>query len=334
MKGEVMLSEAYPVDILQDTSEGQQAAAQVYYNLLREGVQASAEVFSLPTGEQARLEPSSLRFCSMYRDEPQHTLLTLVSPQDTKTVVAVYLKDSWWSTEDVLRTSDPTREGLVKVQSFGERIVLFVLNTIVFGRLERNLDADDMFFLPHPAKEQAKILWRDGAAVGFYSIKMKGSLCGDGTGACYLLPVFDTVFVRRKNRSQGLGTAMLRDFCDTFREDEALGISCPISPAMYKVLRRFLLIHPGERARLWEVEPPGAWGQRTNIWLKVRLQEARLQDGTTVHPKCSEEDTNTLRQTSQGDGPTQFDQGESHKVQYQCIIPQSSCLPRDHLGHF
>lgn len=61
-----------------------------------------------------------------------------------------------------------------KVQSFGERIVLFVLNTIVFGRLERRLDNDDMFFLPHPAKEQAKVLWRDGAAVGFYSIKMKG----------------------------------------------------------------------------------------------------------------------------------------------------------------
>lgn len=34
-----------------------------------------------------------------------------------------------------------------------------------------------MFFLPHPAKEQAKILWRDGAAVGFYSIKMKGEGC-------------------------------------------------------------------------------------------------------------------------------------------------------------
>lgn len=67
-----------------------------------------------------------------------------------------------------------------KVQSFGERIVLFVLNTIVFGRLERRLDSDDMFFLPHPAKEQAKILWRDGAAVGFYSIKMKG----EGHMAC------------------------------------------------------------------------------------------------------------------------------------------------------
>ncbi|XP_051004679.1 protein FAM169B-like isoform X3 [Acomys russatus] len=193
--------------------------------------------------------------------------------------VAVYLKESWWSMEDVLRTSDPTREGLMKVQSFGERIVLFVLNTIVFGRLERNLDDDDMFFLPHPTKEQAKIMWRDGAAVGFYSIKRKGSLCGGGTSACYLLPVFDTVFVRRKNRCQGLGTAMLRDFCDTFQEDEALGISCPISPAMYKVLRQFLLTYPGERGRLWEVEPPGAWGQRFNIWLKVYLQEAKLQDG-------------------------------------------------------
>lgn len=31
-----------------------------------------------------------------------------------------------------------------------------------------------MFFLPHPAKEQAKILWKDGAAVAFYSVKMKG----------------------------------------------------------------------------------------------------------------------------------------------------------------
>lgn len=61
-----------------------------------------------------------------------------------------------------------------------------------------------------------------------------GSLCGDGTSSCYLLPVFDTVFVRRQHRRRGLGLAMLRDFCQTFRDDEALGISWPISPAMYQ----------------------------------------------------------------------------------------------------
>lgn len=64
-----------------------------------------------------------------------------------------------------------------KVQSFGERIVLFILNVVIFGRLERNLDDDDMFFLPHSVKEEAKILWRDGAAVGFYTTKRKGEGC-------------------------------------------------------------------------------------------------------------------------------------------------------------
>uniref|UniRef100_A0A8C0CSV9 Protein FAM169B n=1 Tax=Balaenoptera musculus TaxID=9771 RepID=A0A8C0CSV9_BALMU len=265
----------YPVDILEDDPAGHREAALAYCATLGEGAWPSPEVISLPTGEQVKLEASSVCFCTVHCDEPQHKILVLVNPQDTKTVVAVYVKESWWTTEDVLRTSDPAREGLMKVQSFGERIVLFILNVVIFGRLERNLDDDDMFFLPHSVKEEAKILWRDGAAVGFYTTKRKGSLCGDGTGVCYLLPVLDTVFVRRNHRRQGLGLAMLRDFCQTFQEDEALGISWPIS---LPFCRKFLAAHPEERGRLWEAEPPGAWGQRVNIWLKVQLQQARRPD--------------------------------------------------------
>ncbi|XP_013014280.1 protein FAM169B isoform X4 [Cavia porcellus] len=272
---------AYPVDAVEDALEAQQEAARAlaYYTSLGDRTGPSAETFCLPTGEQVKLETSSVCMCTVHRDEPQHKILVLVNPRDTKTVVAVYLKKSWWSTEDVLRTADPTREGLMKVQSFGERIVLFILNVIIFGRLERNLDDDDMFFLPHSVKEQAKILWKNGAAVGFYTTKLKGSLCGDGTSACYLLPVFDTVFVRRIHRRQGLGTAMLRDFCETFQGEEALGFSRPISPAMFQVCRQFLLACPEERGRLWEVEPPGAWDQRVNIWLQVQLQQAGIPDG-------------------------------------------------------
>ncbi|XP_033616889.1 protein FAM169B isoform X2 [Fukomys damarensis] len=184
---------------------------------------------------QVKLETSSVCFCTVYRDEPQHKILVLVNPRGTKTVVAVYLKESWWSLEDVLRTSDPAREGL--------------------------------------RKEQAKILWKNGAAVGFYTVKLKGSLCSKSTGACYLLPVFDTVFVRRAHRRQGLGTAMLRDFCDTFPRDEALGVSSPISPAMFQVCRHFLLACPEQRGRLWEVKAPGTLDQRINIWLQIQLQQ-------------------------------------------------------------
>ncbi|KAK2500582.1 hypothetical protein MC885_007991, partial [Smutsia gigantea] len=277
----------YPVDILEDDPERHWEAALAYYAMLAEGGRPSPEVFSLPTGEQVKLEAASVCFCAVHRDEPQHKILVLVNPQDTKTVVAVYVKESWWTTEDVLRTSDPAREGLMKVQSFGERIVLFILNVVVFGILERNLDDDDMFFLPHSVKEHAKILWRGGAAVGFYTIKPKGSLCGDTVGACYLLPVFDTVFIRKRYRRQGLGMAMLQDFCETFQEDEALGVSWPVSPAMYQVCRKFLVAHPEERGRLWEVEPPGAWGQRDSIWLKVQPHQSRLSDCESECGKCT-----------------------------------------------
>ncbi|XP_032108703.1 protein FAM169B isoform X1 [Sapajus apella] len=304
----------YPVDVLDDDPDAHRKAALACYASLGEGAGASSEVFCLPTGEQVKLEASSVYFCTVHRDEPQHKILVLVNPQDTKTVVAVYIKESWWSTEDAIRTSDPAREGLMKVQSFGERIVLFILNVIIFGRLERNLDDDDMFFLPHSVKEQAKIMWRHGAAVGFYTTKMKGSLCGSGTGVCYLLPVFDTVFVRRKHRRQGLGTAMLRDFCETFPDDEALGVSYPMSPAMYQVCRQFLLVCPEERGRLWEVKPPGAWGQRINIWLKVQLQP-RLPDS---HPGNSEEeDVSRHARTSWNDRPRQSAPGDSSKQEVQ-----------------
>ncbi|XP_025749059.1 protein FAM169B isoform X2 [Callorhinus ursinus] len=301
----------YPVDILEDDPERHREAALAYYATLREGMQSSVELFSLPTGEQVKLEASSICFCTVHRDEPQHKILVLVNPQDTKTVVAVYIKESWWPTEDVLRTSDPAREGLMKVRSFGERIVLFILNVVIFGRLERNLEDGDMFFLPHSVKEQAKILWREGSAVGFYTTKRKGSLCGDGTGACYLLPVFDTVFVRRMYRRQGLGMAMLQDFCETFQEDEALGVSWPISPAMYQVCRKFLLAHPEERGRLWEVEPPGAWGQRGSIWLKVQLQQSRPPDS---HPGNAKENVSSQGRTSPDDGPRQSEEGKKERT--------------------
>ncbi|XP_053437764.1 uncharacterized protein LOC128579727 isoform X5 [Nycticebus coucang] len=242
----------YPVDILEDDPEGYQEAALAYYTSLGKGARTSPEIFSLPTGEQVKLEASSVCFCTMYRDEPQHKILVLVNPQVTKTVVAVYIKKSWWFTEEVLRTSDPVREGLLKVQSFGERIVLFVLNVIIFGRLERNLDDDDMFFLPHSVKEQAKILWRRGAAVGFYTTKMT-------------------------------------------------------------VCRRFLRAWPEERGRLWEVETPGAWGQRSNIWLKVQLQQAGLPDSYPGNSKEEEVGVNGHGQTSQGNRPRQSANGEGNK---------------------
>ncbi|XP_044300920.1 uncharacterized protein LOC123030779 isoform X4 [Varanus komodoensis] len=165
--------------------------------------------------------------------------------------------------------SVPGREN---VQTFAERIVLFLLNGIIFGMLEKNLSHDEPF-LPHSKRECAKILWRSGDAAAFYTVKAKGSLCDGHSSQCYLLPVLDTVFVRKKFRRRGLGTKMLHDFCQTFAAEEALGLSHPISAGMYQVCRKFLETHPEEQSRLWEVEAPGDWSQRVNIWLKIQLEQ-------------------------------------------------------------
>ncbi|NXL96693.1 F169B protein, partial [Tyrannus savana] len=258
----------YLVDTIAEDPEVLQGDAQTYYGKL---VKKSlpTPVFSTPGGQEVvKLEDSCVCFVPLYRNNPTCKLLLLTDPQDKETVLAVYLGRRWWPLEDVVRTADPARDGLLSVQTFAERIVLFVLNYIIFGMLEGS-SANDAFFLPHSATERAKILWRNGEAVAFYSVKMKGSLCDGTTSQCYLLPVLDTIFVRRKCRRGGLGMKMLRDFCQSFLTEDALGISCPISAAMYQVCQKFLQAYPEEQKRLWEVEAPGDWSQRVNIWLKT-----------------------------------------------------------------
>ncbi|XP_044516067.1 protein FAM169B-like [Gracilinanus agilis] len=309
---EVKAAHFYPVDILEDNPEMVQESTLAYYSTFGEQAGTSPpQYYSLPTGEKVKLEDASVCLLPLYRDEPKHKILVLVNPQDKKTVLAVYLNKSWWSTEEIMKTSDPSREGLIQVQSFGERIILFILNYVIFGRLERNLD-DDMFFLPHSAKEHAKILWRNGAAIAFYTIKMKGSLCGRNTSKCYMLPVLDTAFVRRKHRREGLGMKMLHDFCQTFETEDALGISCPISTAMYQVCQKFLLTYPEEQDRLWEVEAPGDWGQRVNIWLKIQL-EPSLSYRKVTRQESSEEAESSHRENFQDDELRPSDNGEMNK---------------------
>ncbi|XP_053899138.1 protein FAM169B-like isoform X3 [Malaclemys terrapin pileata] len=223
----------YPVDILAGNPEVIQEAAEAYYEKLLQQASSSPEFFSIPGGEKVKLEDSCVCFLPVYREDPKFKILVLIDPQAKERVLAIYLNQSWWPIEDIVKTADSSREGLIQVQTSGERIVLFVLNSIIFGMLERS-SANDTFFVSHSAKESAKIFWRNGDAVAFYTVKMKGSLCDVNTSQCYLLPVLDTVFVRRKYRRCGLGMKILHDFCQSFVTEDALGISCPISADMYQ----------------------------------------------------------------------------------------------------
>ncbi|XP_026565186.1 protein FAM169B [Pseudonaja textilis] len=242
--------------------------------LMEEALSAAGEL-SVPGQKNIKVEASSMNFLPLYRDDSERCLLVLADPQDKNRVLAIYLNNSWRLPEDVIKTSDPLREGLKQVQTFQERIVLFVLNCIIFGMSERSL-TDDTVFVPHPKKEDARIFWKSGEAAAFYTVKIRGSLCDGHTSQCYMLPVLDTMFVRKKFRRCGLGMQMLQDFCQSFPSEDALGLSCPLSAEMEKVCQKFLETYPKEQPRLWEVEAPGDWTQRINIWLKIQLEETRF----------------------------------------------------------
>lgn len=263
----------YPMDILAESDpELFWETTNRYYSSLLQHSCSSQEFFSSTDGKQVKIGISTVSRVPLYRDDTEHCILVLMNPQCKETGLAVYIKESWWSIEDVLRTSNTLKDGLIPVQSFGERIVLFVLNCLIFGALEKG-DEDAAFFVPHSCREDAKIFWQHGEAVAFYTVKPKGCLCDGSTSQCYLLPVLDTAFVRRSHRRQGLMTTMLEDCCQRFATYDILGISCPLSTAMYRVCQTFLWSHPEEQDRLWEVEAPGDWSQRENIWLKIQLRQ-------------------------------------------------------------
>ncbi|XP_048114010.1 protein FAM169B [Alosa alosa] len=229
------------------------------------------KTFTLSHGVKVDVCHDNIASLSLFSDDLAHSVFALHLPGDATQVVAVYLHKKWWSVQDVMKTSCKSRCGLVVVNSIVERVILFVMSQIIFGILERTLD-EEIYFSPHALEEFGKIFWLDGEAVGFYTIKKKGTLCSRCSGQSYLLPVLDTLFVRTLWRRKGLALQMLEDFCSSFPQEEVLGVSYPISARMYEVCQKFLEINEEERDRLYEVESPGDWGQRRNVWLGLQVR--------------------------------------------------------------
>ncbi|XP_078063381.1 protein FAM169B-like isoform X2 [Mustelus asterias] len=261
---------SYPVDTLTNGDwDAIIQSSEAYLARLRGRDEESTEWFSLTNGETLAVTPSSVTALHIHKEVPGHWIPALLNLRDKGAVVALYLGGRWWSLENALRTSNSARQGLVQVHSVPEQIVLYLLNRIVYRK--REFLPGDAQFLHHPANQFAKVFWKNGEAVGFYTVREKGSLCTECTGQCYQLPVLDTLFVRRDHQRQGIGLKILQDFCSTFCEDEAVGISRPVSGAMYRVCSKYLQSRPHEHDRVWQVEAPGDWSQRVNVWLQIQM---------------------------------------------------------------
>ncbi|XP_029108853.1 soluble lamin-associated protein of 75 kDa-like isoform X2 [Scleropages formosus] len=280
----------FPVDILAMLShEELERCAEDYMSDLLHSNPDEAESFALSNTRQVPISVSNVGTVPMYGADLTHKLLALFAPEDPFTAVALYLAGQWWAVEDVLKTADCSRTGLLKVKTLGERVVLYVLNRIMYRAKEMN--KNEVPFLCHHHSDYAKILWKDGEAVGFYSVKPKGSLCSSFLTQRYMLPVMDSIFVRKAHRGQGHGLQILEDFVDSFKED-TLGLKFPLSHTMYKVCEQYLRKYPADEDLLWEVEGVGGPFQRSEIASKIKSMSTR---DTDENETLMDEETTTPR---------------------------------------
>ncbi|XP_013994068.2 soluble lamin-associated protein of 75 kDa isoform X2 [Salmo salar] len=264
----------FPVDVLGSVRhEEEEQAAESYMTQLRYVSPDKAESFTLPSHRMICISLCNVGFVPIYGGELKHKILALFAPEDQLTAVALFLAGQWWSVEDILRTSDPSRTGLLKVRSLGERIVLYILNRIVYRVGE--MDKPEVPFLCHGQNHFAKLLWKDGHAVGFYSVKPKDSLCNGFVTQRYQLPVMDSIFVRKCHRGNGHGLQMLEDFVDSFKDDQ-LGLKYPLSLTMYKVCGQYLCRYPADQDLLWVVEGMGGPYQRERVANKIKALKVVL----------------------------------------------------------
>nr|XP_055036305.1 soluble lamin-associated protein of 75 kDa isoform X1 [Misgurnus anguillicaudatus] len=276
----------FPVDVLvSGRHEDLESSAQTYMNKLLYSKLDYTQYVTLSSARKIQITPANVGFVPLYGANLRHKVLALFAPEDQFTAVALFLADEWYNVEDILRTSDPAREGLIKVRSVGERIVLYVLNRIIYRTVE--MGSSEVPFLCHGEDDHAKILWKNGEAVGFYSVKSKGSLCNSFVSQCYLLPVMDSIFVRKNHRGNGHGLQMLEDFVDSFKEDE-LGLKYPLTQAMQKVCSQYLSRYPADVDLLWEVE--GVGGPYQKVKVATKLASVTLKYSNSSWP--AEDNTN------------------------------------------
>ncbi|XP_050770814.1 soluble lamin-associated protein of 75 kDa-like [Gymnogyps californianus] len=273
---------SFPVDMLNSYShEDLENSAEDYLSDLRCGDPNCPEFLSLPDHGKIPISLSTVGFVPLFGGEQTHKVLALFAPEDSLTAVALYLADQWWSIDDIVRTSVSSREGLQQVKSVGERVVLYVLNRIIYRKQE--IERNEVPFLCHGSNDYAKIMWKKGEAIGFYSVKPTGSICSSSLTQSYQLPVLDTMFVRKKHRGKDFGLIMLEDFVDSFTED-TLGLRYPLSSFMYIACKHYFEKYPGNHDLLWEVEGAGHhWFQRTPI--TTVLQREKLKIAAEVSQK-------------------------------------------------
>ncbi|KAM6230009.1 soluble lamin-associated protein of 75 kDa [Porphyrio hochstetteri] len=294
---------SFPVDMLNNCSHSDvERSGETYMSHLRCVDPDQPEYFTVPQHGKIPIKLSSVGFVPIYGEDETYKVLALFAPRDQLTAVALYLADQWWLIDDIVKTSSPDRQGLQQVESVGERIVLYVLNRIIYRTQE--MGRNDIYFLCHGSNDYAKIFWKKGEAIGFYSVKPKDSVCNSYGSEKYKLSVLYTMFVRRKHRGIDSGLIILEDFVNSFVEEQ-LGLRYPLTPFAYtEYLAVTTLVQSRssiKRSRIGRTRLESAPGTSQGVVEKTHVSErSELPAHTSERSEDSVSEDNTAQKDEEG----------------------------------
>ncbi|XP_066273516.1 soluble lamin-associated protein of 75 kDa-like isoform X2 [Branchiostoma lanceolatum] len=290
----------FPIDILTSSTVPEKGeAADFIASLSYNGKEADILQCSKCIGQVAATR-ATVSVQTIFSSGSDYSVPSLYCGKCHFPFVGMHVAGEWWTVEELLTSRDSSRQGFQKVETLGERLALFVLNRIVYRCCDMDSQTDSPF-LTHSTKETAKLLWVDGKAVGFYTVKLKGTLCSTFLSKVYGLDLIDTIFIRKSHRNQGYGLQLLEDILESHLEGN-IGFSYPMSDSMYAVCYKYLQSHVEDRDYLWECLAPGDEIQRANIWLQLHGEkkaiaqavEAKISLTTPVNGDMGSSDENSM----------------------------------------
>ncbi|TRY72986.1 hypothetical protein TCAL_08735 [Tigriopus californicus] len=206
----------------------------------------------------------------------------LVCQECKKCVAISYEMDppQWIWVDDILSGPDLDLQGWQQARNLDDLWRHRILSGIVYNTNAPPKDEDHecQFGFPDLNVDQIHLLWIDGQARGFCSLRKNGTALGTPMNT-YQMTILDTIFIDPRVRGRGHASCQLRGLL----ADNHLGLSTPISNDMLVTCLKALRKSPPFRERLWLVDNFGGAGERKNLWWSaVKLAKSRQLNLETI----------------------------------------------------
>lgn len=215
---------------------------------------------------------------------PEDVTVTMLKCRTCNKYCALWCCGRWCSFEEFLNFDGHVQEEFTRVRSPADHLIVFVLSQVCYNQQDIELSYGESPFLPNSHSDRSKLIWKNNEAVGFYTIKQKGSAYPGYPLSSYSLNMLDAIYVRRKWRHLGLASHAISDFISEF-PNEDLGFSDPVSQSLLGVLWRYLSGCPKMCDHFWVCSYTGEPGYRWNVYLQMKT--AKWKEKTQAAKKTS-----------------------------------------------